>query len=197
MSYRESRNLEILITYPQVNIEPPVMVLPDSTSNRRPGVLEHKHTLNIVPFKLLTSDRVEQCCLDTQEGHGSRSRLSLDGARKRRHDDGTGLSLEESINDCNLLAPNMIVQPVPGFGVDGLANGTNHAEAAEVGVLDVLLAHPTEETNGGGGSVEVSDLVPVNGLPEARRCGVEGRGLKDSGSDTISKGTVDNVSVLR
>ena len=187
----------MLITYPQVNIEPPVVVLPDSTSNRRPGVLEHKHTLNIVAFKLLTSDRVEQCCLDTQEGHSGRSGLSLDSTRKRRYDDRTGLSLEESINDCDLLASNVVVQPVPGFGVDGFANGTDHAEATEVGVLDVLLAHATEETNGGGGGVEVSDLMPVDGLPEARGGGVEGCGLEYGGSNTISKRAVDNVSVLR
>ena len=85
---------------------------------------------------------------------------------------------------------------MPGFGVDGLANGTDHAEAAEVGVLDVLLAHTTEETNGGGGCVEVSDLMPVDGLPEARGSGVEGCGLEYGGGDTISKRTIDNISVL-
>ena len=135
--------------------------------------------------------------MDTQEGHGSRSRLGLDGARKGGYDDRTGLSLEESINDCDLLASNVVVQPVPGFGVDRLANGTDYAEAAEVSVLDVLLAHATEETNGGGGGVEVSDLMPVDGLPEARGSGVEGCGLEYGGGDTISKRAVDNVSVLR
>ena len=101
--------MKMLITYPQVNIEPPVVVLPDSTSDRRPGVLEHKYSLNIVAFKLLTSDRVEQCCLDTQEGHSGGSGLSLDSARKGGYDDRTGLSLEESINDCDLLASNVVV----------------------------------------------------------------------------------------
>ena len=110
--------------------------------------------------------------MDTQERHGGRSGLSLDGARKRRYDDRTGLSLEESINDCDLLASNVVVQPVPGFGVDGLADGAEDAEGAEVVVLDVVLAETAEETDGGGCGVELGELVLLDGLPVAGGGGV-------------------------
>ena len=88
----------------------------------------------------------------------------------------------------------MVVVPVPSFRVDGLADGTDDAERAEVGLLDVFFAETTEETDGGRGGVEVGDLVLVDGLPEAGGRGVGGCGLEDGGGDAIGERAVDEVA---
>lgn len=170
------------------------MVLPDSTSNGRPGVLEHEHALDVVAFELFAGDGVEERSLDTEEGHGGRAGLALNGTRERRDDDGTGLSLEEGIDDGSLLAADVVVQPVPCLGVDGLADGADDTEGAEVCLLHVRLTETTEETDGSGSGVEVGDAVLVDGLPEARWGGVDGSRLEHGGGDTVSERTVDNVA---
>ncbi len=88
----------------------------------------------------------------------------------------------------------MVVQPVPGFGVDGFTDGTNDSERAEVGFLDVFLAETTKETDGGRGGVEVGDLVLVYGLPEARWSRVDGGRLEDSCGNTVGERAVDDVA---
>lgn len=91
----------------------------------------------------------------------------------------------------------MIVQPVPGFGVDRLADATNDAQGAEVGLLDVLFAESAEQTDSGGGGVEVGDLMPVNGLPEAGGRGVDRCRLEHGRGNTIGKRAVDDITVSK
>ena len=145
----------------------------------------------------LARNRVEKRGLDTEEWDGSRAGLALDGAGKRRHDDGAGLGLEERVDDGGLLASNVVVQPVPCLGVDRLADAADDAEGAEVGVLDVRLAQAAEEAHSSRRGVEVGDAVPVDGLPEARGSGVGGGGLKDGGGDTVGEGAVDEVAIAK
>jgi hypothetical protein len=82
--------------------------------------------------------------------------------------------LPESINDGTLLLSDVVVIPVPSLGVDRLTNTTQHSEGAEIVGLDVMLTETTEETNGGRSSVELGNLVLLNGLPVAGRGGVNG-----------------------
>ena len=60
--------------------------------------------------------------------------------------------------------------------------------------MDMVLAETTEETDGSGSGVEVGNFVVRNGLPVAGRGRVNGGGLKDSGGDTIEKGSVDDIT---
>jgi hypothetical protein len=182
-------------TYPHVNIEPPVVVLPHRACDRRPGVLEHQHALDVVALKLLARDRVEQRRLDAQERHRRRAGLALDRTRQRRDDDAAGLGLEEGVDDGGLLAPDVVVEPVPRLRVDRLADAPDDAQRAEVRVLHVLLAEPAEEADGGGRSVEVRDLVAVDRLPEAGRCRVDWGRLEDGGGNAVGERTVDDVAV--
>lgn len=146
------------------------------------------------PCTYLASDRVEESSLDTKEGHSRRARLGLNSTRQGRDDNRASLSLEECVDDGGLLAADVVVQPVPRLGVDGLADGANDTERAQVGLLDMLLTETTEETDSGRGGVEVRQLVLVDRLPEARRSGVDGRGLEHGGGDTVCEWAVDEVA---
>ena len=138
--------------------------------------------------------RVENDRLDTEEGYGCRSWLGFNGAREWGYNDGSGLRLPESVNDGALLLSNVVVIPVPSFGVDGFTDTTQHSEGAEIVAGDVVFTKTTEETDGGGGGVELGDLVLLDGLPVARRGRVNGGRFEDSGADAVEKGSVDDVT---
>jgi len=132
--------------------------------------------------------------LNTKEGHGGGSRLGFDGTRERRHNDGSGLSLPESIDDGTLLLADVIVVPVPSLGVDRLANGTQYSDGAEIVGLDVVFSETAEETDGGWSRVEVGKLVFLSGLPVTGWGRVNGGRFEDSGGDTVEKRPVDDVT---
>lgn len=189
------------------------MVLPDEASDRRPGVLEHQDTLNIGTFEFLSIGRrlamptshgkrlylagnwVKKNGLNTEEWQGRRARLALNGTGERRDDDGTSLSLEEGIDDGGLLATDVVVEAVPGLGVDGFTDITDDAKGAEVSVLDVRFAEATEETDGSRRGVEVRELVLVDRLPETGGRWVNGGGLEHGGGDTVCERAVDEITI--
>lgn len=131
---------------------------------------------------------------NTKEGHSSGSRLGFNGTREWCHDDGTGLSLPESIDDGALFLADVVVIPVPSLGVDRLTNGTQYSESTEIVAVDVVLSETAEETDGGWSRVEVGKLVLLNGLPVTRWGRVDGRRFEDSGGDTVEKRPVDDVT---
>ena len=88
--------------------------------------------------------RVKNDRLDTEEGHGCRSWLGFNGAREWRYNDGSGLCLPESVNDGALLLSNVVVIPVPGFGVDGFTDTTQHSEGAEIVASEVVFTKMME-----------------------------------------------------
>ena len=138
--------------------------------------------------------RVENDRLDTEEGYGCGSWLGFNGTREWCHDDGSGLRLPESVNDSTLLLPNVVVIPVPSFGVDGFTDTTQHSESAEIVAGDVVFTKTTEETDGGGSGVDVGNPVFFNGLPVAGWGRINGGGFEDSGGDTIEKGSIHDVT---
>lgn len=138
--------------------------------------------------------RVENNRLNAEEGDGSGSWLGFDSTREWGQNDGSGLGLPESVNDGTLPLANVVVVPVPSFGVDRLANGAQHSESAEVVALGVVLAETTEETDGGGSGVEMGNLVLLDGLPITGWGRVDGGGFEDGGSDAIEKRSVDDVT---
>lgn len=62
-----------------------------------------------------------------------------------------------------LLANNFIV-PLPDLGSDGLTDGTESSQILEV-AADVLITSSLEQSQGGGGNVELSDVVLLNNIP--------------------------------
>lgn len=71
----------------------------------------------------------------------------------------------ESIHNRTLLLSDIVIVPMPRFGVDGFADTSENADGGEVVVLDVVSTETTEETDGGGSGVEVSEFVFLDGLP--------------------------------
>ena len=138
--------------------------------------------------------RIKNNRLDTKEGHSGRTWLGFNGTREWRYNDGPGLGLPESVNDGTLFFPDVVIVPVPSLRVDGLTNATQHSEGAKVVGMDVVLTETTEEADGGGSSVDVGNLVLLNGLPVARWGRINGGGFEDSGGDTIEKGPVHDVT---
>ena len=57
------------------------------------------------------------------------------------------------------------------------------------------LAETTEQTDSGGGGVEVSELVLVDRLPEARGRRVYRGGLEYGCSNTVCERSVDEITV--
>ena len=102
--------------------------------------------------------------------------------------------MPESVNNGALLLSNMVVIPVLGFRVDGFTDTTQHLEGAEIVAGDVMFTKTTEETDGGGGGVELGDLVLLDSLPVARRGRVNRGRFEDNGADTVEKGSVDDVT---
>ena len=138
--------------------------------------------------------RVKNNRLNTEEGYSGRTWLSFNSTRERRHNDGSGLGLPESVDDGTLPLPDVIVVPVPSLGVDRLADTTQYSESAKVVGVDVVLTETTEETDGGGSSVNVGNPVLLDGLPVAGRGRINGGRFEDSGGDTIKEGSVDDVT---
>lgn len=123
----------------------------------------------------LASGRVKERGLNTQEGYSRRARFALNSTGERRYDDRACLGLEERIDDGSLFASDVVVQPVPRFGIDGFANAADDTEGAEICILDVFLPETTEKTNSSGCGVEVGEFVLIDGLPVARGRGVDRR----------------------
>ena len=157
-------------------------------------ISDTQNTLNVISLEDFSGNRIENNRFNAEEGHGSGSRLSFDSTREWGHNDGSGLSLPESVNDGTLLLADVVVVPVPSFGVDRLADGTQHSESAEVVGLGMVLAETTEETDSGGSGVEVGNLVLLDGLPVTGWGRVNGGGFEDGGGDTVKKRTVDDVT---
>ena len=105
-----------------------------------------------------------------------------------------GRTLPESIHDGTLPPPDMVVIPIPSLRVNRLANASKHAQAAQIMVLDVLFTQTAEEADGGRGGIELGQLVFLDGLPVARRCGIDGRGFEHGRRNTVCKRAVDDVS---
>lgn len=105
--------------------------------------------------------------------------------------------IPEGIHNRALHLPYMFIIPIPSLRVDRLPNTTEHTQAAQIVILDVVFAEAAKKPDCGGGGIELGQLVLLDGLPVARRCGVYGGGFKDSRRNSICKRAVDDVSARR
>jgi hypothetical protein len=137
---------------------------------------------------------VENDGLNTEEGHSGRSWFGLNGTREWCYHDRPGLGLPPGVNDGTLLLPDVFVVPVPSLGVDGFTNTTQHSDGTEIVGLDVVFTETTKETDGGGSSVEVGNLVFLNGLPVAGWSRVNRGRLEDGSGDAIEERAVNDVT---
>lgn len=108
---------------------------------------------------------------------------------------GTGFGLPVGVDNCAATLSDLVIVPVPGFGVDGLSDGTQDAEGGEVVTFDPFVAETTEGADGGWGGVELGDLVFCDELPVTGGGRVCGNGLEEDGGGTEGEGSIDDVRV--
>lgn len=179
----------------EVGLDESGVILVDGSGDTRPGLGDDENSLDVVSDELSSGGRVEDLDLNSGEGEGSGSGLGWDRSGKRSDDDGSSLGLPVGVDDGALSSSDVVVVPVPGLGVDGLSDGSDDSQTLEGVILDEVLTKSSKETNGSRSSVEMSDLVLVNGVPVSRSGRVDGSGLEDGGGDSVEKRTVDDVGV--
>jgi len=134
---------------------------------------------------------------DAHEGHGGHTGLDVNGAGQGGDEDAARLGLPPRIDDGAFAPADDVVVPVPGLGVDGLADGAEDAEAGDVRFLDPGVAFLGDGADGRGGRVEDVDLVLLHYLPEAAHVGVVGHAFEHYGSGAVAQRRVDDVGMSR
>jgi hypothetical protein len=96
-----------------------------------------------------------------------------------------------------LLLTNVFIVPIPRFRVDGLSNSTKNTQTAQIMTLNMMFSKSTQQPDGSGSGIELSQFVLCNRFPIARGSGVYGGGLEDGRGYAVGEGSVDDVSVTR
>jgi hypothetical protein len=114
---------------------------------------------------------------------------------QRRDQVAAGLGLPPGVDDRAALVADHAVIPLPGLGVDRLADGAEDAQALARGLLDRLLAGAHQRADGGRCGVEGGDIVLVDHLPEARHVRVVRDALEHQRDGAVGERAVDDVGV--
>jgi hypothetical protein len=69
----------------------------------------------------------------------------------------------------------MFVVPEPSFAVDGFTDTAENTEGGEIEFLNMLLAETTKEADSRWCTVELSNIVLVDGFPVSRGRRIYGR----------------------
>ena len=171
----------------------PCLVAPDAAKHRGPGLADHKlPTLTVGNFPSLVIDDRR---INPEEGERRGSGLAGGGTGKGRDHVGPGLGLPPGIDDGAALVADVLVEPHPGLGVDGLPDGSEQAERGEVVLLKVLVAPLHEGSDGRRGRIEDGDAVVGDELPEAVGLGPVGSTLVHETGRPVAEGSVDEVTV--
>ena len=106
-----------------------------------------------------------------------------------------GFGLPPGVDDGAAVAADDFAIPHPGFGVDGLADGAEQAQAGQVVLFGPLVAPLDEGADGGGRGVEDGDFVAVDDVPEAVGLGKVGRAFVHQAGGAVLQRAVDDVAV--
>lgn len=107
----------------------------------------------------------------------------------------TSLGHPVGIDNSALSFTRIIVEPMPGFGVDGFSDGSKDTQGRQVVVLDVFFTHSSKESDCSWGSVELSGLPFIDKVPISRWSRVDWGGFEYSSGDSVQKRTVDDISM--
>src|SRR5205814_10415817 len=85
--------------------------------------------------------------------------------------------------------------PHPGFGIDGLADGAEQAQAVEFVALGIFAAPLDKGANGSGRGIEDRDFVAVDHLPEAVEVWMIGRAFIHQYRRAVLQWPIDDVGI--
>lgn len=180
-----------------VCLEVSLVISEDCSCQRRPVRFGHEYTLDIVSLQNLTTLRVNNGKVHTEEGECSGTRFGGDGSWKGCDNVRTRLSHPVGIDDGTLVLSGKVVEPMPCLRVDGFSDGSKDSEGRQIVVFDVLFAHSSKQSDGSGSGVKLSRLPFVDKVPVSRRGRVDGCGFENGGGDSIQERTVDDIRVTR
>ena len=109
--------------------------------------------------------------------------------------DATCLGLPPCVDNRAVAFADYLVVPTPCLWVDWFTDTAQDAQGAEVEFEDGLVSKAHERPESSRGCVELSHLVLVNDLPEARVRRVVGDTFEDDLSSTTEQWAVRDVSV--
>jgi hypothetical protein len=88
----------------------------------------------------------------------------------------------------------MLIVPVPCLRIDRLTNATEHSQATQIILFDVVRPKTTQQTYSSGRGVELGDLIFVDSLPVTRRSRIDRGGFENGSCHTVGKRSVNDVT---
>ena len=186
------------------------MRTPNGTGHAGPRLLDGKHTLDIVALDLLAGHGINDGGLDTEARKRRTAGFRGRNASKGGDDVGSGFrlpvrlrelaSIREIMTDptyvenLRVLLSDHLEIPLPHLSGNGLSNATKCTEVLHL-VANVLIASTLEQTQGGGGHVELRDFVLLDNVPVSRKVGIGGSALENDSRRAKKQGSVNNVGV--
>ena len=92
---------------------------------------------------------------------------------------------------------DVFIAPIPRFRVDWLPNRTKNTQAAQIVTLNMLFSKSTQQSDGSGTGIELSQFVLINRFPISRGSGIYGGRFEDGCGHAIGEGSVDDISATR
>ena len=130
-------------------------------------------------------------------GKGAGGGTGLEGgdAGQRGDEYHARFRLPPSIHHGDTVAANVLTVPDPRFRVDGLAHGTQQAQAGEVVSLGVFLTPAHAGADGRGSGVTDGAAILLDDGPPAVTIREVGGALVHHRGGPVGKGAIDDVAV--
>jgi hypothetical protein len=151
---------------PEIGVDEARVIAVDGAHLARPGIEQHEVALG----RAFEHDAVgiDDGRLHAEEAAGGRTGF-LRYRAGSGDQDAAGFGLPPGIDDRTTAFAHHAVIPLPGFGIDRLADGAEQADRIASRLFHRRLAFAHQRADRGGRGVEDRDLVLVAHLPEAAR----------------------------
>ena len=143
----------------------------------RPGEIDAKVALHGVAEKFFAFC-IDNAELDAGQRQGSVSWFGGRDARKWGDHNAACFGLPPGINNRAFALADVVVVPMPGFLVDGFADGAENFEGAKIMSFNGLGAKGLKGSNGCWGGIKYVDFVLFNNLPESSWMWIGGHPFK-------------------
>ncbi|KAH3663721.1 hypothetical protein OGAPHI_005122 [Ogataea philodendri] len=179
----------------QVSIDVTVVVFVHGSSHGWPTGSDSQHTFNIVSFKHLSSDRVNDDSINSEEWQSGCTWLGRNSTSQRSNQVGARLGLPVSVRNVTQALSDLLIVPIPDLGSNWFSDRTQSTQGAQIVLLDLCLSGFLEQSQCSWCNVEVGCTVFLNDLPETAVVWVSWSTFKDDGSAANSQWTVEGIRV--